>query len=250
MVTDDGSGGGYASMEAGYLPVSPGESLLVWAPVYGDQQGAQLTLYDVTNGAGIETARHDEEGWGLLLFTATVPEGCLEVDVHLETITASGTTYWDHVGLLKQGEVFLNAPSWVDRSQEFIDLLELPVGNSLTSDNADNAFRMWTQPSQEFHNREHIEAHRGVIPLRLQLSQRPSGPLFVRGKRTFPALSADTDETEADEKAVRYGSLFHAYQKLGKDYAGEMMYWGDKFYKRRRRTEGRPRVTQVSPYNL
>jgi len=247
-VTDDGSGGGYASMAAGYLPVTPGEQLIVWAPVYGDQQGAQLTLYDQTAGADIETARHDEEGWGLLCFTATVPEDCLEVDVHLETITISGTTYWDHVGLLKTAQLFYDRPLWLARSQDFMRIIGFPKGNSLTSDDADNAYRMWTRPPQQVSTLGLIEAHDGVVPLRLQLGSHPTIPTFVKGKRFYPALTADADTTMADKKAAIAGGLYHTYRQLGPDYADRAAEWGYRFMRLRRGVEARQTVRMVSPY--
>lgn len=236
-VVDDGSGGGYASMEAGYLAVTPGERLIVWAPVYGDQQGAKLTLYDVTNGADIETARHDEEGWGLLFFSATVPEDCYEVDVHLETITASGTTCWDHVGILKANQKVYNSPSWLTKRQDFIKVVSFPHGNSLSSDDADNAYALWHRGPQHEHVHETVFAHRGVVPLRLPLSETPSKPLFVIGKRRYPALTTDASTTTADEATVKAGALAFAFRRLGSDYREQAARWAYIFDNLRRAEE-------------
>ena len=246
VVTDDGSGGGYASMEVGYLPVTPGEQLVVWAPVYGDQQGAKLTLYDVTNGADIETARHDEEGWGLLFFTATVPKGCLEVDVHLETITASGTTYWDHVGILKVNERVYDSPSWLTKRQDYIKVVSFPRGPVLASDNADNAYALWPHGPQHEHTHETIFAPRGGVPLRIPLSERPGKPLFVVGKRRYPALTTDASITTADEATVKAGALAFAYRRLGDDYADKAAHWAYIFNELRRGDEPPVTVRQRS----
>jgi len=247
-VVDDGlgTGGGYASMEAGYLAVTPGEKLIVWAAVYGDQQGARLTLYDVTNSADIETARHDEEGWGLLFFTATVPEDCLEVDVHLETITKAGTTYWDHVGILKVNQRVYDSPGWLTKRQDFIKVISFPRGKALTSDDADNAYSLWARGPQHEHTHETIFAHRGVVPLRIPLSESPSKPLFVIGKRRYPALSTDIDTTAADATIVKAGALAFAYRRLGDAYRGKAAYWAYIFDGLRRGDEPPLTVRQRS----
>lgn len=245
-VTDSGSGAGYAYSDN--VPVTLGEQLFVWAPVYGDQKGAKLTLYDVTNSADIETARHDEEGWAVLAFTAAVPTGCYEVRVHCETITANGATYWDHVGLLKTAQLIYDRPSWLARSQDFVHIIGFPVGNSLNSSNADNAYRMWTRPPRHVDTLGLIDTHRGVVPLRLELGSHPSKPIFVQGRRFYPALSADADTTEADKKTVIAGGLYHTYRQLGADYADRAAEWGYRFMRLRRGVEGRQTVRMVSPY--
>jgi len=238
-VTDSGSGAGNAFSDS--VPVTPGEQLVVWAAVYGDQQGAKLTLYDVTNSADIETARHDEEGWGLLFFTATVPEDCYEVRVQCHTITASAATYWDHVGILKANQKVYDSPSWLSKRQDFIKVVSFPRGASLSSDEADNAYSLWAHGPQHEHVLETIFTHRGVVPLRIPLSERPSKPLFVVGKRRYPALSADADETEADAAVVKAGALAFAYRRLGGDYATEAARWAYIFNDLRRADE--PPVT-------
>lgn len=237
---------GYAQSAA--IPVTPDELLIVAAAVYGDEQQAELILYDVTNGADIETARHDEEGWALLSFNENVPEDCYEVAVRCRTKTNAGTTYWDHVSVLKASELIYDRPSWLAKSQDFIKLISFPASHSLTSDNADNAYRLWIQPSQHVDMIQQIEAHRGVVPLRLELDSRPARAIFVMGKRNYPSLSADTDETEADKKTVIAGALYHAYRKLGADYADLAGEWGYRFMRLRRGVEGRQTVRMVSPY--
>lgn len=249
-VEDDGSGGGYASMEAGYLAVTPGETLVVWAAVYGDQQGAKLSLVDHTDSdADIETARHDEEGWGLLFFTAVVPEDCYEVDVHLETITASGTTYWDHVGILKANEKVYDSPSWLTKDQDVIKIVSFPRGNLLSSDDADFAYAMWRSGPQHEHLVNTIYAHRGVVPLRLALGTRPAEPLFVVGKRRFPSLSADSDTTTADATAVKAGALAFAFRRLGGDYREQAEKWAGIFARLRRADEPPLTVRQRSVWS-
>lgn len=237
---------GYAQSAA--IPVTPGELLIVAAAVYGDKKQAELILYDATNGADIETARHDEEGWAVLSFNENVPEDCYEVAVRCRTKTNSGTTYWDHVSVLKASELICERPSWLARSQDFIRLMSFPASHALTSDNADNAYRMWVQSSQRVDMIQQIEAHRGLIPLRLELESRPSRPIFVMGKRYYPSLSADTDTTMADKKTVIAGGLYHAYRKLGEDYADLEGRWGYNFMRLRRNVEGRQTVRMVSPY--
>ena len=244
VVTDSGAGGGYASMEAGYLPVTPGEQLIVWAPVYGDQQGAKLTLYDQTAGADIETARHDEEGWGLLPFTATVPEDCYEVDIHLETITAAGTTYWDHVGILKAAQRVYDSPGWLTKDQDVIKIVSFPHGNLLTSDDADLAYALWRSGPQHEHLVNTIFAHRGTVPLRLALGCRPSGPLFVVGKRRYPALTTDASITTADATTVKAGALAFAFRRLGDDYREQAEEWAGIFSRLRRADEPPATVRQ------
>lgn len=238
---------GYAYPKSN-VAVTPGQKLIVWAPVYGDQQQAELILYDVTAGADISgaSARHDEEGFALLLFTATVPAGCYEVRPHLQTKTNGGTTYWDHVGILKANEKVYPSPSWLVKRQDFIKVVSFPRSNSLSSDNADNAYALWLRGPQHEHVHETIFAHRGIVPLRIPLSASPSKPLFVMGKRRYPALSADTDETEADESTVKAGALAFAYRRLGGDYRAEAAKWAYIFNDLRRGDEPPLTVRQRS----
>ena len=238
---------GYAYPKSN-VAVTPGERLIVWASVYGDQQQAELILYDVTNSADIPnaSARHDEEGWGLLFFTATVPSGCYEVRPHLRTKTNGGTTYWDHVGILKANERVYDSPTWLSKKQDFIKIVSFPRGGSLSSDNASNAYSLWRYGPQHEHTEEIIYAHRGLVPLRLELGERPSKPLFVIGKRRYPALSVDTDETEADEATVKAGALAFAYRRLGDDYEAQARKWAGIFNDLRRADEPPITVRQHS----
>jgi len=230
------------------LAVTPGETLLVWAPVYGDQKQAELVLYDVTNSAEIETARHDEEGWALLLFTATVPADCYEVRPHLRTKTNAGTTYWDHVGILKVADKVYDSPSWLTKDQDFIQLVSFPIGNALTSDNADNAYKFWRYGPENRKVVNTIPAQRGVVPLRLELQEAPSEPLFVIGRRRYPSLSADTDVTTADDTTVKAGALALVYRRLGDDYAGRAASWAKIFNDLRRGDEPPFSIRQKSTW--
>jgi hypothetical protein len=227
---------GYAFPKTSIL-VTPGETLLVWAPVYGSAKQAELVLYDVTNSAEIETARHDEQGWGLLLFKATVPADCYQVRPHLRTKTNAGTTYWDHVGILKTDQKVYDAPTWLTKDQDFIKVVSFPVGNALTSDNADNAYNLWQYGTRAGNVVDTIPAQRGVVPLRIELQQRPSEPLFGVGRRRYPSLSADTDVTTADPTTVKAGTLALVYRRLGSDYSDRAGYWAKVFSDLRRGDE-------------
>jgi hypothetical protein len=222
--------------------------LIVPALVYGDQKQAELVLYNVTGSADIETARHDEEGWGLLYFTATVPADCYEVALRLRTKTNAGVTYWDFATILKASQSIYDAPSWLVREQDFLRIVSFPTGSALSSDNADNAYQWWGGGPDHQHVLETVPTPHGVVPLRLALSRPPSQVLFVSGKRYYAALSADADTTAADEKTVEAGALYHAYQKLGPDYSKHMLQWAEEFGKRRRAVEGRPKVRFASTY--
>jgi hypothetical protein len=228
------------------LAVTPGEWLIVWAPVYGDQKQAELVLYDVTHSAEIETARHDEEGWGLLWFTAEVPADCYEVRPHLRTKTNGGTTYWDHVGILKCNQRVYDSPGWLSKRQDVIKVVSFPRGSGLISDNADNAYGLWAYGPQHEHLSEMIYAHRGVVPLRLELGRYPDDALFVVGKRRYPALSDDADETQADATLVKAGALALAYRRLGPEYAGQAKSWAKLFNELRPAEEPALTVRQVS----
>ena len=230
-------------------PVTPGETLIVWAPAYGDQKGAKLVLYDVTNAAEIESGEHYDEGWGLLYFTCTVPEGCYEVRPHLVTVTNGGAVYWDHVGILKQAQKVYPSPSWLGREQNLIRVVSFPYGSSLTSANADNAYRLFTRSSDHEHCVASARAERGVVPLRLTLGQAPSDPLFVVGKRKgYPALSADADETEADGTLVKCGAVALAFRRLGREYGGEAGYWARIFNGLRPEEEPPQELHMISSY--
>lgn len=228
------------------VPVSPGEQLLTWGPAYGDQKGAKLVLYDVTNGADIEDARHNEEGWALLHFTATVPSGCYEVRPHLVTVTNGGAVYWDHVGLLQCSRNVYDSPSWLSKAQELIRLMSLRYGAELTSENAENACALWTYGPERQDIEQVIPAPQGVVPLRLDLQYAPTRPVLVVGQRNYPSLSADSDETEADERVVKAGALAFAYRRLGDDYAAQAEYWAGVFSRVRRGDEPGLVVRQVS----
>jgi len=245
-VTDSGTGGGNSA--SGNVPVTPGEQLLVWAAAYGDQKGAKLTLRDVTHSADIETARHDEEGWGLLLFTATVPADCYEVRVQCHSIVASGSTYWDHVGILKTSDKVYDSPSWLSKDQDFIQLVSFPYGTALTSPNADNAYKFWRYGPENRKVVNSIPTQRGVVPLRLDLQEAPSDPLFVVGRRRYPSLTADTDETKVDATTVKAGALALVYRRLGDDYAGRAAYWTRLFNDLRRGDEPPFSVRQKSTW--
>ncbi len=238
---------GYAA--SGAVVVTPGETLIVAAPVYGDKKQAELVLYDVTNSANIETARHDEEGWAILAFTASAPADCYEVAAWLRTKTNGGTTYWDFVGILKASQRTYPAPSWLDKDCNFLKLAYLPLGPALGSDNARNAYAMWPDWLAHLHTFGTIQAERGVVPLRLQMGQAPpSYPVLVIGKRNYPSLTLEVDTTTADKNTVVYGGLYHAFRRLGRDYQNEREYWAQKYARLRRKYEGGANIKLVSTY--
>lgn len=247
-ITDSGSGEGYATPTT-YVSVTPGEQLIIWAPIYSNQQGVKLVLWDVQGATTIDDARHDEEGWGLLFFTATVPEDCYEVYFRIAVMTASGVAYVDHIGILRANQKVYNSPSWLTKDQDVIKIVSFPLGNLLTSDNADFAYAMWRSGPQHEHLVNTIYAHRGVVPLRLALGTRPSEPLFVIGKRRYPSLSADSDTTTADAAAAKAGALAFAFRRLGKDYKEQAKDWARIFASLRRGDEPPATVRQRSNWS-
>lgn len=230
------------------IPVTPGEPLVVWAPVYGDESKAELILRDATAGADIETARHDEKGWAILFFLARVPDDCYEVEVWLRTKDNTSDTYWDHVGLLKRNQRVYDAPSWLLQRRDFDRLVSYGYGAALQSDNARNAYRMWQLNERRKRVLDLLPTEAGVVKFRLGLRDGPGEPLFVVGQRPFAALSADADETNADEEAIVAISLAHAYERLGPDHAGDAAKWARRYNDLSTDIEPRLKVRMVSPW--
>ncbi len=176
---------------------------------------AKFTLRDVTNGADIETAESAASGFVHFEFTATLPSTCEEVEVWLETPTASTTTHWGSVQLLPANRVVYDYPGTLEWSEDLDKVFYFPRGTGLVASTDDNAFKIFEGRQRLWSHVEHIRDETAVVPFRLQLKKgNVNKPLFIGGNVDFDTLTNDSDTTNAPEDIIvnlTYADLLDAW---------------------------------------
>ena len=198
-----------------------GEQWEVWVPLLIDRTDkgtAKLIAYDVTNSEEIETATTDHLGSTLLGFRFTIPSGCKELEIHLQTVTAAMIIYWGPVGLLPLSRVRVDLPSWLKTESQLRGLGLLPSGPSTAGDNEDLAYRALETRIRP------VRCNPAIYPLhanprRIEFDYPGGGPMFLNAWRPFaelsnPAGAAAHGTTEMDKETCLTGMLAAGHEAL------------------------------------
>jgi len=203
-VTNDGSTTrGFAKSASVFL--RPSSEVFVSADVYvtsGDS--AKLTLRRITaTAADIETAETAATGWVHLEFTATIPAGCEEVQVWLESPAASDVTYWGSVQLLPTLRSTYTYPSSLEWGEDLDKVFYFPRGAAFTATTDDNAYDILEGPARHWSHFEKLQDDTAVVPFRLELAKtNVDQALYVKGYVDYDVLYIDTQTTPAPDDIV------------------------------------------------
>lgn len=191
-VTDSGGGNGYAKQQ---FKVMGGDAYYVWAACRNSAAATQCKLesYDATNNVEIESETSNEQAWGGLGFSFTIPDTCELLDIRLITVTASGVSYWDHVGLYQQGARRYALPNWVTEIGQVGRTIYRVQGPEFQADVGAldvTAGKRWESihPYKE-------GATVYIVP---DPPFNHIGPIYVRCIRPYAALLTDASATDAD----------------------------------------------------
>jgi len=194
------------------IDVDENEQLLLSVAIQCPTGSVAVTLYDNTAGAAIKTVTVDERNWTEIRFQEAVPDNCESVTVRILSATASSDWYVGWVSLLSQQRYVYNLPSSVvDASDldEKIPVYAAPLGQQ--SEDSDSFMALAT-PFEPHPVEEALRDYLAANSQRIVLATRPSfRPLFLKFRRAYPDLSADTDTTAVPEQAVVQGALQSLY---------------------------------------
>lgn len=200
---------GYARSATVDLP--PRTQVLVSADVFvtnGDK--ARLILYDMSNVTELESATSDITGWSTLQFLYTTPSDCEQVRLHLESMTNTDVTYWDHTILMPVGYDSISLPAQAEWHFDLGGVVTYPLGNAISSTASEFNFRS-LQKKPEFYCHAKIDRDEtAVTAYRVNLDKatgtEPIWLVLDIDYAAFAGASAsakDADTTKAPPDLVR-----------------------------------------------
>jgi len=207
-VTDDGSGNDYAYQR---FSVTPGDTYYVFGVGRNSAvaTSCKLQAYDVTNAAEIDSETSTQLEWGGLGFSLTIPASCEQMDIRLITVTASGISYWDHVGLYRSGCRRYALPSWVTEKGQVGRLVYQLEGSELAADTT----AMDTQaPTRWEHMR--VKKEGATVYIAPDPPFNHVGPIYVECVRPYAALATDAATTDADLDWVACKTRYECLRRL------------------------------------
>lgn len=217
QVTNTGATGYAYSVN---VPVVPGQTLALAAAgrvtTTSGTATARVRLWDVTNGASIDTETFTARSQVLALMTGmTVPSGCFEVQVRLGADETAIVTAWDMVLLWRQNDRQFALPSDVGSRESVAGVWTMtpqqasPLGGRLYEA---RSMRPFLQPRTHW---DILADPMGVTPYLLDLSRgtTPQWPFGVQAYLPWDELSAYTDTTNAnmDDLNIYARALGFAY---------------------------------------
>lgn len=181
----------------GYLPtdglaVVGGDTYFVQARVRADVGTGTLIAYDSTNSANISTESWAYRGWGTLNFSFTIPATCELLTLRLQGTGASDDVYWDDICLLRVGSREIALPDWVVEEGQVLEVYHGTQNDRADMDTYSPLRGCYLIPDQ----------FNPLSNWKLQLPFGMNGPVWFKGRRTYPTLSADADTTICDRDLV------------------------------------------------
>jgi len=180
----------------------PGQTVLVAADVTISTGTAVLELWDVTNGASIDTETCEEFQSRRLWFIGDLPSTCRKVAVRLKGTESNANIYWDNVSLLNLTATEAPLPSWFT-NQKWLEWVKVWRPGNTSAANNDRALDdIRRHPSVEAIV---IEDKEGYVPYKVEYGiVVPSDALLIgQALSPYTELSADTDSTEANADWVK-----------------------------------------------
>ena len=133
--------------------------------------------------------------------------------LRLENDNASGDSYWGAVGLQPTGRGTFALPSWVDENHKLTSVEVATFHNQIGA----NYYGASEYSLTPFKGYRYESTTVGANPHRMELTEQPSGPLFITGSRVhseFESLATEAATTTAN----RHLALTAAKYLMGKRY--------------------------------
>jgi len=179
------------------VSVVEGDSYFVWAFCKNEDAttSCKLVAYDVTNGAEIDSETSTQLPYVGLGFQFEIPSDCKQIQIRLQTLTASKYSMWDHVQLLRHNERdYLLPNTWLNETWQVGRTVYQCEGANLSGDTR----QVFEYPAVEW---PHIYAKKwSAIDVAITPSPpfNNNAPVYIRCLRHYSALSSDSSTTDAD----------------------------------------------------
>ncbi len=234
VLTGNGTGNGYVISSR--KPVEPDDQIWHGAICRVNTAGAtgSYVLYDVTNGAALETITFTSRAFQRIGKQTTIPTGCFQVEVRIGNVTASAATEWDCLfGHLVNEERTLVLPSWLTKRYQFLHFGPAEYGRNTDS-------YLWNATSRQIHawypRQDYqpipLEADANLTSLQINNAGLQGTDYWLLGKRPysdFEALDNETDTITIDEdylmEAVYLEIAQALYQEYGEDRWQRLYDW-------------------------
>jgi len=193
VTADSGADGGdrYAYQQ---FNVMVGQTYYVFAVCRNSAAATscKIEAYDATSGATIAHADSTVTAWGGLGFEFTIPASCELMDIRLYTPTASGVSYWDHVGLYQADGRRFALPTWVTDKWQVGGMFYQPEDASLVADTT----VLDTMPPERWEG--DVIKEGGIVYVVPDPPFNCHAPIYVRALKPYSALATDAATTDAD----------------------------------------------------
>ncbi len=203
-VTDDGSGGGYASVGSIGVP----EKKSLYAAIMGYvTSGDSMTfrVVDVTDSnATIKDATTDEPSWIELVIPFTTPADCEQIDFRFIADPAADVIYGDDFQVWHGGGGVYVLPSWIEWPEQMIGVRGFPQGTGGANSNDYRANERASVPLRWHIEREDRRANKPVHIWVEGTSMRP----YIYAHRPYAELTATEDTSNADLDALVEDAAF------------------------------------------
>ena len=219
----------------GYLPsaamtVVPGDTYYLEAKVRAAVGTATLIAYDNTNSATIDSEDWANLGWGKISFTFSLPSTCESLVIRLRGTGASDDCYWDDVILRRDGAREVSLPDWVVDPGQVLDVYRgsgFSTGNDGFDEDLYSIKRYSVLP----------DAGNPLALYKIQTHSLVNGPLWIRARKAFSELSADTDTTIMPRNWLVTAATYQLLERLVNRSPGqETVAWKAEMVKWRQRT--------------
>lgn len=180
---------------------------------------AELVAYDVTNSAEIDSQTWDNERWGVIDFTFTLPATCEEFALILRGQGATADTYWTNIICHRLGAREMLVPDWVTRPEFIRDVYmgryDLGLPDELMLD------PVAATPMPDMGNANNLWRLDFVHKLTAR-------PYWYMGSRPFAELSAASDTTTADREWLETAATMEMAKYMHQKYP-KSEEWSDRY---------------------
>lgn len=207
--------GGYASktvLFVGELPSGVGQpTYRVYGTVATSSGESKIVVHDITNATDIDVTWTNNQQtvtsseWTNLVGTFLLPEGCMGLSVRLVNTSASGSSRWRDIGLVRLDDHGVVLPDWLDDPETQIIAVQWRDLNN----------RLYTLEAQP----KPIRGSEGSWIIPLPPYQWPGVPA-IQVARPYTALTSDTATVPKHlERMLLHGVLWQCYQGLSRPQA-------------------------------
>lgn len=194
---------GYARTAS--MSVTAGNTYYCEVTVRPDTYNVTLVAYDATNAANITTATCTGREWKRLWIQFSIPSGCTQLQLWLQSTENPATTYWDNLILQHIDDHRLALPSWLTETGNVVTV-ERRIGDRTQASGVyyvdeEHWYRLQPQPTVE---EDRTAVNQFYLQFTSAVADKPLRALCVR---PYASLSSDTSTTMAPKEWVVAGAL-------------------------------------------